>query len=156
MTSQPSGSGEPDIVALIARLEAATEGSRELDALIWVTILPRAGLGLDGYGLANGYHFAYAAHDDGTVDMFREDGVTPATIPSARRKSPLFTASLDAALTLVPEGNFVWAVSGSNPDGCDPRPLATIMPETGTWAECFAATPALALCIASLKIRFQP
>lgn len=64
-----------------------------------------------------------------------------------------YTASLDAAMTLVPEG-WAWMV------GCAAgvRFCATIMPtdESGIEADAidmFAATPALALCAAALRSR---
>ena len=56
-----------------------------------------------------------------------------------------YTASLDAAMTLVPEGCDKWAVSGRNAAtvGKDRQPIR--------WS--YAATPAIALCIAALKAR---
>ena len=65
---------------------------------------------------------------------------------------PRYTASLDAAMTLVPEGS-VWFVGNSD----DPSPAvwnACVMPEQAPadrWTR--AATPALALCAASLRAR---
>lgn len=70
------------------------------------------------------------------------------------RKPPQYTASIDAALTLVPEG-CLWKVACAGDD----RPGlfdALAMPIKGP--DLFAqgaATPALALCIASLRARQQ-
>lgn len=89
---------------VLARLEAATEPSRGLDALIWLwAILPRDGVGLDGDSLAPGYHFAYHLHTDGTVDILANNGGDPPSLVGMRRESPLFTASIDQAATLLPE-----------------------------------------------------
>ncbi len=73
--------------------------------------------------------------------------------PSADSRNkvvPHYTTFLDAALTLVPEGA-VWAVScGDAFSGF----RATVMPKTASGdPTAYAATSALALCIASLKAR---
>lgn len=64
-----------------------------------------------------------------------------------------FTASLDAALTLVPEDIF-WRV-GHDGDGPDPADfLAELMaPFGGGFHEAVATTPALAICAAALIAR---
>jgi hypothetical protein len=105
---------------LIQRLAEATEGSRELDEAIalqcgWV----RKDVKHDFKWLApNGQLFLIAPH---------------------------FTASLDDAYSLVPEG-CAWNV------GCeiDLTPTATVFGHD-VHANEFAPTPALALCIAALK-----
>lgn len=61
-------------------------------------------------------------------------------------KPPNYTASLDAAISLVPVP--YWMLR--NEDG---GPVATIMDETGAEFEVKAATPAIALCAAALKAR---
>lgn len=108
---------------LIARLEAATEGSRELDGAIYET-------------------------------------VTGVRITGPRDKEwlvvPFYTTSLDAALTLVPEG-LCWGLNTHpedeifNPGGA--QAFVSDMLEDGIYAHADAATPALALCIAALKAR---
>ena len=95
---------------LIARIEAASGGSRELD---WEIHLRD---GLDGVG-------AYGAH-------------------------PYYTSSIDAALTLVPDG-FDWTLGHTNGG-------LTIHAEVGGRGDeylRFGATPALALCAAALRAR---
>lgn len=69
--------------------------------------------------------------------------------------APRYTASLDAAMTLVPKG---WCILAAwNP--AHPRSYITLSdgPMDGqarTWGEgCGAATPALALCAAALRAR---
>lgn len=56
---------------------------------------------------------------------------------------PRYTASIDAALTLVPEG-WKWAVTSRNSACCHEQHVAPL-----NWA--YAPTPALALCIAALR-----
>lgn len=56
-----------------------------------------------------------------------------------------YTASIDAALTLVPEG-WKWAVTSKNSACCHEQHIAPL-----NWS--YAATPALALAAAALKAR---
>lgn len=64
--------------------------------------------------------------------------------------APMFTASLDAALTLVPEGH-KWVLHS---DGCAGVKLCDMGDDDDLpTGEDWAATPALALCIAALKAR---
>ena len=115
---------------LIKRLEEAEEGSRELDrevANLVGTYRPRV-------MVMNAW--------------FNEVEQSPETFPH-------YTTSLDASLTLVPEG---CALDIRTYPGCP----VEVFWETdvkanpyfwdGGWAQ-EAATPALALCIASLKAR---
>ena len=61
---------------------------------------------------------------------------------------PYYTASLDAAMTLVPEGCWL------SLNIMDDLPIASLgLPGTETVADGRAATPALALCAASLRAR---
>ena len=122
---------------LIAKLEAATEGSRELDAAIDVSIRPR-------------------------VDI--EDGES--------LEFPLYTTSIDAALTLVPKNGRLSTLGQWDDNGSPSGWFCCILRwsrEIGGWQELefsigiperdatevppLAATPALALCIAALKAR---
>lgn len=61
--------------------------------------------------------------------------------------APAYTASLDAAMTLVPEG-FDWAVFRTNGG-------LTVHAWCGSREDVFAATPALALCAAALRAKEQ-
>jgi len=117
----------PDFTDLIARLETATEGSRELDAEIVRAVDPDA-------------FFA----DDGSFESAVYDCIN--------RYPPHYTTSLDAALTLVPEG-WGWSVDYAN--ACM---LSTLggdghVDYLHTTYAREAATPALALVIAALKAR---
>lgn len=72
-------------------------------------------------------------------------------------RAPAYTASIDAALTLVPEG-WAWRVML---DGTKLTPRAELAepvitdfgPGVGLRAQVCGATPAIALCIASLLAR---
>ena len=124
-------------VAEIERLEAATEGSRELDAEIAVQIWPA----LAGF----------------QPDSERGPGhwITPQDGPTYAED---YTTSIDAALTLVPEG---WYLTCLAEVGCGHFYdwAATICDhlegrvEDGDWRSAPGQTPALALCIATVKAR---
>lgn len=73
-----------------------------------------------------------------TGDHFRNGG-----------KAPAYTASIDAALTLVPEG-YDWSLD--NFDGDRGRPHAWVCKD-GPFYNATAATPALALCAAALRAK---
>lgn len=72
---------------------------------------------------------------------------------------PAYSASLDAAMTLVPEGCGVWLHSGSNELGpLLPQSQAPVMARVfflskGIDEDAIAATPALALAAAALRAR---
>ena len=58
---------------------------------------------------------------------------------------PAYTASIDAAMTLVPEG-WLWSLFGPDNQAC------LVNPDNPSQAStCDAATPAIALCIAALR-----
>jgi hypothetical protein len=119
---------------LIARLEAATGPDRELDA----AIAEYAGVIPEGYEIAveHGKPQRYWWH--------HEDERQPYWVPSA------YTASIDAALTLVPEG---WAISLTVGDQ---GAFAELHPRVWSGLRDILAgapTPALAICLAALKAR---
>ena len=116
-----SGSTFTDCLpGLLSRLEAAGEGSRELDWLVECHLR----------GVDPERSLRHGAVDD-------------------------YTTSLDAALTLVPDGS---------PVEMQIRPGQKSMADIGVWYDeetpyysvakmVWAATPALALCIAALRAR---
>lgn len=109
---------------LMARLEAAVEGSRELDEAI-----------ADALGWMRGGEF-----------WWKPPG------GDYRMGAPGFTQSLDAALTLVPDGyspNISGPVLHRPVWGCDMRLLRTNSFPDGLGRS--APTPALAVCISALK-----
>ncbi len=109
---------------LIAELEAATEGSRQLDFAIYLA------LGLPITNKANLTSRMIAVHLENV--------------------SPRYTTSLDAALTLVPEG-WRWEAAdygGGDQDG----PRAELWHGVHHYG-AFGGTPVLAVCIAALRAR---
>ena len=111
--------------ALIAELERATEGSRELDAEIAMFLYP-------------------------WLATYRNDPERGAGHWISDKDGPVYasnyTTSLDAALTLVPEGSYIRMTIGRDK-------------KAWVWVECAEdekvayAIPALALCIAALRTR---
>lgn len=134
------------MTSLTARLEAATEGSRELDveiALEWLHVESSE----EAYVRRTNRHDTEARPGD--YWLVQRSG-------RQLKAAPHYTTSLDAALTLVPEG---WRVYGMG-QGASANydrwfvELVTVKPHlapTSTWKRAAALTPALALCIAALK-----
>jgi len=121
-----------DLSGLIERVEAAGEGSRELDADIARAIgrIPP--------------HAGYAAMDDVAWDRGLGYSV------------PAYTTSLDAAMTLKPSGEGHWPqliMTGTNPNNSRrQRDRAEIWTKNGGKPfRGHAATPALAIVAASLR-----
>lgn len=125
------------IEELIARLEAATGPCRELDVAISVAV----------------------GRDDETT-LLRYTNGTEKRVPTSRNcwggqvDSPRYTASIDAALTLVPEG-FCWEVrKGYVPEATVWQIGCEYDEGSGrTLPHAQAPTPAIALCIAALRAR---
>lgn len=123
---------------LISKLEAATGPSRELDAAIVLALYPEASIRLYIEG-------------DTEPTVFHAAPLVP-----NKHELPHYTASIDAALTLVPEGYF-WSC-GHNPDPDDDTPSDYGAMLCRYWhvsdrsdTSAVGATPALALCIAACK-----
>ena len=124
-------------MTLIEKLEAATEGSRELDAEIWHAANPTK-------------YERVAGQQSGLYPR----GFNPEMKAQwlARRmadKAPHYTTSLDAALTLKPEGHRIrlWE-HHTGSFGCD-----LFKGDGGFLWKAHAPSLALALCIAALKAR---
>lgn len=122
---------------LIAELEAATEGSRELDAKITAAVKGRV------FKKWLGYYYEF----EGGVGGYGGN----------KQDMPLYTTSLDAALTLVPEG-MLWQVSTAESEAdviWESSPSHYTERAVGeSWAaDEDTFNPALALCIATLKAR---
>lgn len=114
---------------LITRLEAATEGSRDLDAAVHFQDFKTAEV-----------HKVTTL--EGDFWEIQEDGVRIGKVWNL--DLPHYTTSLDAAVSLVPEG-CLWSV---HHDG-----MAIFTDQNLEEYDVDAATPALALCAASLKAR---
>lgn len=123
-----------NLLELAERCEWAEGPDRELDALIAANL--RVGT---EHGWAFKNYPQWIGRADGRVHL--DDGG-----PSF--SAPAYTASLDAAMTLVPTDHPKWAVTGRNSATCGPK-----HGEGGPLEWTFAATPALALCAAALKAR---
>ena len=128
------------LAALVARCEAATEADRQLDADISVTIYGGEIVWKQSVTGEAWPHRRYAskAHIGG----FGRAPVEPVT------------ASLDAAVTLVPEG-WRWEVHWQS----ESRSAALVQPfgqvHWATLRQASADTPALALCAAALRARME-
>lgn len=124
----------------LARRVSELQGpSREVDALIEVELRR-----LQAYavGLNDSTRAKWQAHPSGKV------GDTHTTYVA-----PRFTASLDAAMTLVPEG-WMWSVGGGGPDD-EPWACVTEIAEPCRDISFDAATPAVALTAAALIARSE-
>lgn len=126
----------PDLSALIARLEAATEGSRELGEAVYLACGWTKTQ--TGYWLGPIYHWG---SPDGKITFAHDDFY---------QHDP--TTSIDAALTLVP-AHHMWEVRHGI--GCR-AVVWTLEQDYDGHSVPVGNTmdqPALALCIASLKAR---
>ena len=130
--------------ALLAKLEAATGPSRELDAAIAVAIF-KAAPGIDLR--------AEAAEEDCEAGTYWLVGPSWRSLITSQR----YSESLDAAMTLAaPPGHPMWTwrvearIHGTNPLHHSYEAEITVPShEYGG----FAPTPALALCIAAVRAR---
>jgi len=131
-------SGEA-LLALAARAEAATGADRELDVAI----------GLLGRFYVAEPRWPGAEPMIGYVD---DDGARVEPGNGAQDSLvPRYTASLDAALSLVPEG---WGFGVRTTDDRQHTARASCWTEGNRGEYCYAAaTPALALCCAALRAR---
>ena len=141
---------------LIARLERATEGSRELDAEIAVAVRSLDTEGDKSLPKWAGKNYPiWRARPDGRVECVHTDGT------GSLNWSPLhYTTSIDAALSLVPEPKkLAWGVGTMKRDGDPKITYAANCRRFGRidagqpLFDAEAATPALALCIAALRAR---
>jgi hypothetical protein len=140
-----------DLQSLLSRLETATEGSRELDCLIapvvgWYRITPseakRTGHGSKAHG---GWVHPNDVRDG--KPMFCQLHGT-----DVYRDPPEFSRSVDAALSLVPEGLMVSMTIGHGQAVANVKTGSILNPETREWPG-YAKTPALALVAAALRAR---
>lgn len=126
-----------DLTELAARLETLTGPSRLVDEEI---------------ALADGYR---DVHGDGSLWDRGNDGYWTGNDDRATADCPAlpaYTASLDAAMTLVPEGwvgSMAWDAEETIVRLFDDRVNPVRLPTQ----EAAAATPALALCAAALRSR---
>jgi hypothetical protein len=137
------------VVALAERVEALTEASREVDFEIWFMRRDKEQLwSLSGMNAQR--------------PLWTEDDLKRAVqrFPAEYGFGARFTASLDAAMTLVPksDGNdaYFWTV-GHDGEGPDPSDFKArvlhVTPFVHKQSSAVAATPALALTAACLRAR---
>jgi hypothetical protein len=129
-----------EIDGLIERLRKATGEDWELDRLIFEAVhLPTEFCGsiVKSWSRRGGGH-GYTLN---TADGFRHLNAVNA---------PNYTASIDAALTLVPE-DALWRV-GHEGDDAPGIYLAVVMPR-GPQTHSEHSSPAIAICIAALEAR---
>lgn len=128
-----------DLAALAERVEKAEGPSRELDAEIQVRVFEKP-----GYRFPDRVLNRRPADWHEAASRFRWDG------GGGHCPWPAYTASLDAAMTLVPKG-MVFSLSTE-----EPGPWAWVGPKRGEGSEkpaIMAATPALALVAAALRAK---
>ena len=118
---------------LIAALEAATGPSRELDWWVWW----------------------YGKSTEATAPNPRPPGEEYIRDSLEANNSPRYTASIDAALTLVPKGWMVelWTAQPTDTERWNSRVAAYYHPNHKYYGE--NAYTAIALCIAALKARTE-
>ena len=136
----PAMTNRAILESLFARVLEGTGPDRELDADIEACLTGRV-----THPRAPGWTFET---QDTELKLARLVDIQ--FISRVSRPAPPYTASLDAALKLVPEG-WRWAVSTTNDDS----PCAFgHPPDKSFWIEDTpAATPALALCAFALRAR---
>ena len=126
-------SARDTLAALIERVEKATGPDAALDGIIWQAVTPAG---------------SWCQNSDGVWLLRVEDDRTPGATARAYSHPPRYTASLDAALALVPEG-WQWVVGNmGNAHVYEER-------TAGKSVTAEAATPALALVAAALRARME-
>jgi hypothetical protein len=143
MTTDKAMTPEAPMDSLIARLEQATEGSRELDADIWWLVQHEAAERC----------FNNAA--TGLPKKYPVDKPIPAGLgrTAVQFQAPRYTTSVDAAIRLIPEGA-AFDISRAEMASGDIRCVARLYHSDGCprdWE--FSNEAPLALTIAALKAR---
>lgn len=144
-----------DLTTLIAKLEAATGPNRELDALIWCAVGPsQTDEEYDAAWRDSNCQLPIAPDRElsgMTLAQAIEKHPNRIAKAAAYWNVPRFTASIDAALTLVPEGmSYELHVDGS-PSG--PRAVSSVWSNLGGEFESEARLPSMALSAAALRAR---
>lgn len=127
---------------LIGRLEKSTGPDRELDcAIAYAVDFKCEGTETTWRQLVDQIGMEYAVANATRFHSFWREAI------------PQFTGSVDAALTLVPEG-WNWQAQGNDVLG-RVKPYAIMGLPGQAEADGMGASPAIALCIASLKARLS-
>ena len=136
-----------ELLRLAERCEAAKGPDRELDARIWCTLHGKR------YTDHNPVYAAYAAENPETQVEFTEPPKRSRRVtgPHTGGHAKPVTASLDAAMTLVPEGwRWELTTTGFKPGASMIGPVRAAL-----GIGSYAATPALALTAAALRALAQ-
>jgi hypothetical protein len=135
------------LLDLAERCEAATGPDRELDCRIHCAVKdwPIEQLGNEFYALIDGKRYM--------VGWLGNEVKSAYYACRTDSGAPLYTASLDAAETLVPNG-YKWSVFGGGYATVEPWSGEESDDECGT-SETKCATPALALTAAALRSRAE-
>ena len=135
---------------LIARLEKATEGSRELDCRIWLALFDKPVMtDPGGYGPRAHKPGYTPARQIWTDDWpYWNDSIQVRSVGD-ELDAPHFTTSIDDAMTLVPEGWRIRLRMYGRKNRCELE-MASDMRRQAFGVQ---ATAPLAICIAALKVR---
>ena len=145
---------------IIERLERATGPSRELDGYIAVALGWRhleLGSDLDKYKdegspwMDFGEGWLHPGETESYCDVNLRDKRQSYEDDKNGRWSPppAYTSSIDAAITLVPEG-YDWEMGFYHEED---GPASIVWIAGNSWVEYFHDLPAIAICIAALKAR---
>ena len=134
-----------ELLALVARVEAATGPDRELDYAILRVLKPEYA-GSDWQPYAGGLRHV-------------NDSSDARTLPAHETCPQQWTSSLDAAASLVPEG-WRWSLDYTQRPAYQDCGCASLFAPGSRMhppdvSEIYAATPALALCAAALRARAE-
>lgn len=131
------------LTSLIARLEAAVGGDRELDGDIWWAVNRRE---------------AAICYNNAATGLPKKWDELPAVMPggmgrlAVRSFAPTYSSSLDAAFSLIPDGWRLYSIQDNTKFQGEKYWHAGL--DKGNSVQSIrAATPALALTIAALKAR---
>lgn len=140
-----------EIESIIGRLEKATGPDREIDGEI------EAALGAPSFtrfDLAEGYHWEFEADGmAGEVSAFSVLG-NKTSRRQKRFQAPVYTASVDAALTLLPEG-FKWKLGYSRHVPCVAELVDYSDRAAGQFVGECDSNHAVALTLAALRARLS-
>lgn len=129
---------------LIERLERATGEDRELNARIWWCV--------ERTRAERAYWNAAGGLPRALPDVFPTNGLGTIAIAMF---APNYSGSLDAAVSLVPEG-WSWSVTYESEKKSSPAFCGSVRRYWTSFDKdhfAFAVSPAIALCIASLRAR---
>lgn len=131
---------------LIERLEMAKVPSRELDCLIWAELNGRDVRRDEPKMLAKSRR---APHDECWIGSWMVNGNFH--VHGNKPPIPEYTSSLDAALTLVPEKRYVFAIH-QTPAGWSVK-VADKIDDRQSFEADELPSPALAICVAAINSR---